>query len=234
MWEHPSSLEKISALLETLPVGRSRILDVGCGDGRLASGLVSVGHAVTGLDSNEIAVAAARERGLDARVADLETAWPVDGSSFDLVLMLDVLEHLVDPAKALAEASRVLAPEGHAIVVFPNHFDLRQRLETLFGRGIVHWSHRKYPDASPERYAHLRFLRLADLERMFTATGFRPIARQFNFMGGGVLPRRLLPKFVRSFLASRLPDLFSGKFGFLLTKDGGASEAKTIALAETP
>lgn len=233
MWEHPSTLAKLVGLVD-LDASPMRVLDAGCGDARLSRELVRLGHDVSGLDASAVAVSAARAAGIAAEVGDLEARWPFPDSSFDRVLLLDVLEHLADPAAALVEAKRVLASGGQAAVVFPNHWDLRQRLEMLLGRGIVHWSHRRYSDASAARYAHLRFLRLSELERLAREAGFEVAGRRFNYMGGGILPRRLLPAPLRRALASRLPDLLSGKFGLLLSAGPVPGAPKTLALPDTP
>ena len=57
-----------------------RVLDLGCGDGRLTEALVDAGCAVVGVDASAEQVAAARARGLDARVMDAQ-ALTFDASS---------------------------------------------------------------------------------------------------------------------------------------------------------
>ncbi len=232
-YDHPSEIEKIERLLELLPPAANRFLDAGCGDGRLAAALVRRGKLVVGLDANAAAVAAARERGLAAELADLEDVWPVADAEFDCVILADVLEHLTRPEIALGEAWRALAAGGRAIVVFPNHFDLRERLEILLGRGIVHWSHQKYPNADAASYAHLRFLRRFELAKLVEGCGFEIAAWQFNFMSGGLLPSRIIPAAVRKFFARKWPDLFSGKFGLMLRKDKTGEVPKIIAIERT-
>jgi 2-polyprenyl-6-hydroxyphenyl methylase/3-demethylubiquinone-9 3-methyltransferase len=98
----------------------ARILDIGCGGGLLANPLAELGYRVKGIDRSAPSLAAARARipaGADAtyEVGDAfalaePEAW------YDAVLMMDLLEHLDDPARALAEASRALRPGG--VLVF--------------------------------------------------------------------------------------------------------------------
>lgn len=238
LFDHPSSYEKIACVFERLPVSLKQILDAGCGDGRLASYFVTKGFEVSGLDANEEAVNAARKTGIDAYVADLENEWPQMSDTFDVVLLLDVLEHVTDPSFVLNETRRVLREDGHVIVAFPNHFDIRQRFEMLIGNGIVHWSHKKYKDAKAVSYGHVRFLRAQELLGLFREQGFAPLAVQYNFMGGGLVPRRLLPAFLRRFLLQTWPNLFSGKFVVLAKKtahpDANYIVPEKILLAETP
>lgn len=237
LFDHPSSSKKIAALLTLLPQEKSlRLFDAGCGDGRLVADFKGRGWVVSGMDAHAEGVAAARVNGVDAIVGDLEVVWLVSDDTQDVVFLLDVLEHLVDPMHALREARRVLAPGGHCIVAFPNHFDLRQRVRMLFGGGIVHWSHQKYKDAEAATYGHVRFLRRYELERLFHNAGFSVVAWQWNFMGGGIIPRRLTPVWLRTFLTCRFPNLFSGKFVALLkkTEKKETAEPKIVTLSETP
>jgi SAM-dependent methyltransferase len=237
LFDHPSSGKKIAALLALLPQEKPlRIFDAGCGDGRLVADYIGRGFSVSGMDAHVEGVAAARAKGVDAVVGDLEAVWPVGSATQDVVLLLDVLEHLVDPAHALGEARRVLSQDGHCIVAFPNHFDLRQRLRMLCGGGIVHWSHQQYADAHAATYRHVRFLRREELEVLFRETGFSVVAWQWNFMGGGILSRRLTPVWLRVFLTRRFPNLFSGKFVALLQKtvEKDAVRPKIVTLPETP
>ena len=96
----------LAALAEVRP---ERVLDVGCGDGRLTS-LYTAGEVIC-VDSSEASVAAAAARGLDARVADAQDL-PFDDGSFDAVTCNHTLYHVPDPDRALAEFVRVLRPGG--------------------------------------------------------------------------------------------------------------------------
>jgi ubiquinone/menaquinone biosynthesis C-methylase UbiE len=95
------------------------VLDVGCGTGdflRLLAPMVSPGTAV-GVDLSETMIAEARERSaekvenLSFRVGSV-LELPFQAASFDRVLATQLLLHVPDPVKALAEIKRVLAPSG--------------------------------------------------------------------------------------------------------------------------
>jgi methionine biosynthesis protein MetW len=227
MFDHASSLVKIEKLLPGR-IADLKILDVGCGDGRLSSHLVQLGAKVTGLDIHPKALAQAKRNGLKTILVDLETTWPINHSTFDLVLMLDVLEHVVDIEHCLSEAKRVLRPGGQLIIAFPNHFDLRNRLHILFGGGIIHWSHVQY-EMEDWNYGHVRFLRYTQWLNLLKKMGLQIEAEQFNFMGGGILPARLLPNFLKTWLMKVSPDLFSGKFVARLKVESRSDLAKTSA-----
>ena len=95
--------------------GPRRVLDLGCGAGLLANDLAAHGHRVTGLDAtaDHLAIARARDRTRTATylVGDARTLPFADGS-FDVVCAMDLLEHVEEPARVVAEAARVLAPGG--------------------------------------------------------------------------------------------------------------------------
>ncbi len=226
---HDSGAVKVAALFP--PGERLRILDVGCGDGRLSRVFLAGGHAVVGLDANPTALAAARAAGIEAVAGDAERPWPVDAASFDVVLLLDVLEHTVDHAAVLREARRALRTQGCLLLAYPNHFDLRNRLEMLAGRGIVHWSHRRY-GALPWEYGHVRFLRRADLLRLIGDVGLHVSGEQRNFMGGGLVPRRLTPPAIRHLLVRRFPEAFSGKFVLRLVPHAVPPGERTLVVLD--
>jgi SAM-dependent methyltransferase len=105
--------------IERLPLrGRRRILDVGCGSGDLLGQLRRFGD-VTGLDVNPSAVEFARRRAVGkVRLGSVERL-PLGPHEFDLVTCLDVLEHVADDTRALAELRRVTAPGGYLVVSAP-------------------------------------------------------------------------------------------------------------------
>ena len=96
------------------------VLDVGCGSGTLLGLLKHRGFRVTGLDfSAEAAAIAKAENGVDVAVGSLEEAhFPAE--SFDVVTLFHVMEHVTNPRLVLAQVSRVLKPNGVAILQVPN------------------------------------------------------------------------------------------------------------------
>lgn len=113
----------LAALAQARP---ARVLDVGCGDGRLVS--LYAAPEVVCVDSSAAAVEATAARGLDARLADA-TGLPFQDGTFDVVTANHVLYHLPDPEAAIAEIARVLRPGGRFLGIYgtPRH------LHELFG-----------------------------------------------------------------------------------------------------
>jgi SAM-dependent methyltransferase len=97
----------------SLPQCCQRILEVGCGTGELAVRLSQDGYAVIAIDSEHDSVAAARQLGVDARVA----TWPdfYDGD-FDAVLFTRSLHHIHPLDESVKHAADSLADEGRIVV----------------------------------------------------------------------------------------------------------------------
>jgi ubiquinone/menaquinone biosynthesis C-methylase UbiE len=106
------------ALVERLGIGEgARVLDVGCGTGRLAHWIaerVGSNGAAIGIDPVEERIHFARSRGSRAtfEVGRAEDLRAFDDASFDAVCMSSVLHWVADKPKAFAEARRVLRPGG--------------------------------------------------------------------------------------------------------------------------
>lgn len=95
----------------------ARLLDIGCGDGVLFPFLERYG-TVEGIEPDPTVVSA------DSPWRDRIAIRPFDGSfaparPYDLVLMLDVLEHFEDPTQALRQVAALLEPDGRLIVTVP-------------------------------------------------------------------------------------------------------------------
>jgi SAM-dependent methyltransferase len=93
-----------------LAAGVTAVLDGGCGDGALAAAATASPLRVIGLDAAVPMVEAARAHGPVVRGE--VTALPVADGSVDAVVVVNVLDHLDEPATALREARRVLRPGG--------------------------------------------------------------------------------------------------------------------------
>ncbi len=112
--------------LALVPEGTDRrALDVGAREGSQTRWLESLGYDVQPID-----VAPVFE-GCDR--VDVDRGLPYGDESFDLIWCSEVIEHLEDPAGALAEFRRVLRPGGEAILTTPNSYALLFRFLALFG-----------------------------------------------------------------------------------------------------
>jgi putative flippase GtrA/SAM-dependent methyltransferase len=97
--------------------GRPKLLDAGCGSGRMLNELGG-DASVCGLDSSREAVALASARGHDVRLSRVEDM-PYRAGTFDVVTCLDVLEHTPDDVRSLTELRRVTRVGGHLVVTVP-------------------------------------------------------------------------------------------------------------------
>jgi SAM-dependent methyltransferase len=110
-----------------------RVLDLGCRDGALTREYAG-GNEVVGVDADREALAEAEKLGIETHWADLDQPLPFEDESFDAVVAGELLEHLRDPQRAVAEAGRVLRPGGVFVASVPNVYRLKNRLRFLVGR----------------------------------------------------------------------------------------------------
>jgi SAM-dependent methyltransferase len=109
-----------AAVLELLaPKAGERILDLGCGDGALTVKLVEAGAEVVGADADRAMVAAAVERGIDARLVD-GRALEFD-AEFDAVFTNAALHWMPPPERVAAGVFRALRPGGRYVGEFGGH-----------------------------------------------------------------------------------------------------------------
>ena len=107
-------------IVDLVPAGARRVLDLGCSTGWLAGALKERGEVeVVGIEREPAYAAIARERCDRVVVGDVQDV-PDDLGRFDCLVAADVLEHLVDPWSALEGYARLLEPGCRAIVSLPN------------------------------------------------------------------------------------------------------------------
>lgn len=136
-----------------------RLLDVGCGAGLFLKAAESLGWAVEGVEVSPAAAEyAASILKVPVRNEKLEQAGFPD-ASFDVVTLLDTLEHLGDPLGTLVEAHRVLKPGGRLILNTP---DLGSASRAVLGKA---WA-----VLTPAE--HLTYFREGTLRRMLERAGF--------------------------------------------------------------
>jgi HAD superfamily hydrolase (TIGR01549 family) len=133
-YEHPAPYKRFfygtrfRAVLDAIaPEPGERILEVGCGSGVYTRELAALGARVTATDYAPTPLAQARRNAGDLaaevefRVEDVQRLSLPD-RSFDKVLMSEVVEHVPEPERAIAEAARVLRPGGLLVASTPSRF----------------------------------------------------------------------------------------------------------------
>jgi 2-polyprenyl-3-methyl-5-hydroxy-6-metoxy-1,4-benzoquinol methylase len=152
-----------------LPIRSVRLLDVGCGGATLLSLLKARGLAVQGFDiSRHAAQIADVEDGIEVCVGDRLSHAGFAESSFDVVTLFHVLEHVIDPRELLRDVRRLLKPEGRVILQVPNIDSWQFR---IFGS---RWYGLDIP-------RHLVDYSNRSAQRLLSGCGFRVIrTRHFN------------------------------------------------------
>ena len=123
-------------IVRVLGPSTQRVLDLGCGAGLLANYLAGAGHRVTGIDTTaeNLSVARAHDptQTVTYEVGDAcALAYP--DRSFDVVCAMDLLEHVTEPDKLIAEVGRVLRPGG---VFFFHTFNRTKAAHLIVIKGV--------------------------------------------------------------------------------------------------
>lgn len=153
-------------ILQRVPEGVNRVLDVGCGAGHLGKGLKERGvEEVVGIEINQEAASEAKKYLDHVIVGDVEeTILPFEEGHFDAIIFADILEHLRNPKDVLDRYTRYLSDNGTIIASIPNvrNFEVINRL--VGGR----WT---YQDSGIMDKDHLRFFTFKDMRDMLELSG---------------------------------------------------------------
>ncbi|HEY5961700.1 MAG TPA: bifunctional 2-polyprenyl-6-hydroxyphenol methylase/3-demethylubiquinol 3-O-methyltransferase UbiG [Polyangiaceae bacterium] len=181
---------------------RARVLDIGCGGGFLSNDLGRNGFVVTGVDMSESALNVARahdENGCVRYVCGDACRLPFADSTFDVVCMMDFLEHVESPSRVIEEASRVLVTDGS----FFFHTFNRNRLAWLVAIKGVEWFVRNTP---PRLHVLEYFIKPDELRATCSVHGLRVEEVR------GVGPALLSGALVRLLLHGTVSDDFRFEF----------------------
>ncbi len=127
------------------------VLDVGCGDGYFGEYLTKEKKNIKylGCDISEEALKIAKQRGLSTLLLDAVNGGlgAFKDNSFDVVVMSEFVEHIINSEEILKEAARI-AKKG-VLISTPNVAHIRSRVALLFGRfpkqwAIAPWEHLRY------------------------------------------------------------------------------------------
>jgi len=144
---------RLSALIRALgDVEGRRILDLGCGKGRIARRLVERGANVIGLDPSSGMLGHA---GGLPRVRGAASRLPFEAGGFDAVIAIEVFEHLADLDAAIVECARVCRAEGRLLVIDKNRHALNAKRPWLPAAWIKRIDEQRgrwmYPKDAPAR-----------------------------------------------------------------------------------
>jgi SAM-dependent methyltransferase len=116
-WWHRVRRHNLHRLLDNAERSGDRVLEIGCGTGANLREQRSRWVSVVGIDLEMRALAYCRD--LAAVQADAMAALPFADSTFDAVVMLDVLEHLADTGALVREINRVVRKGGAVVIMVP-------------------------------------------------------------------------------------------------------------------
>ncbi len=163
--------------------GDKRVLDLGCGGGFMAEAMATRGARVTGLDPSTAAIEAARAHAganalaIDYLVGSGETL-PFGAATFDIVVCVDVLEHIEAWEGVVSEVRRVLRPQGLFLFDTINRNPLAAFVLVTIGEGMIGL-------LPPGTHDPTMFIRPSELRRSLERSGF--VVGRFAGFG----PRRL-------------------------------------------
>lgn len=122
-----------------------RLLDIGCGGGLLCEPMTRLGFQVTGVDASErnigTASAHAAEQGLDIdyRASTAEALVEAGEPLFDIILNMEVIEHVADPGEYLRSCAQLLKPGGLMIVATLNRTLKALALAKVGAEYVLRW-----------------------------------------------------------------------------------------------
>ncbi len=127
------------------PLEGLRLLDIGCGGGLVCEPMARLGASVTGVDASpaniKTAMTHASEHGLtiDYRAGTAEGLLEAGETPFDIVLNLEVVEHVADPARFLADTAALVRPGGLMIVATLNRTAKALATAVIGAEYVLRW-----------------------------------------------------------------------------------------------
>ncbi len=164
--ERGNTFDKIKFILPKLK-SEAKIIDIGCGHGSVSHELVKQGYQVYGMEINEDAIKSLKKKKINVIKCDITKPFNLE-KQFDIVLLLDVLEHVFDPLSLINEVLKILKVGGYIIISVPLYFDLIDRIRILFTGSIISYDNLCYGKANyikfrSYNYDHIRFFRPKDI-----------------------------------------------------------------------
>ncbi len=188
------------------------VVDYGCGPADRYSGFIErLGARYRGFDISETAVKEGRLSGKDSNLLTMEGLTNCREGEADVVLCMEVLEHLMKPSRAVAELARITKPGGHLILSVPNGGVWMARLEFLLTGFLCPNGMPKTCRSEPWDDPHIRFFTPTTLARLVAGSGFDIL----RLTSANPFTLASLPYFYRIPPAAKFLNLISKPCGWL-------------------
>lgn len=190
-------LHQRAAALLAAAHARGAVVDVGCGAGALRGALESIAASYIGVDVMRFP---SLPSDVDFRPANLDVEpVPIADRSADIVIALEVIEHLENPRRFVRELARIARPGGTVLVSTPNQRSLLSAL-TLVARGhYAAFGDGEYP-------AHISALLPLDLVRIAAECGLVESRIEYSLQGRLAFTGRHYPAFLSRMFPAALSD----------------------------
>lgn len=181
--------KRLGSLARLTPLRGHRLLDLGCGRGNYTTRVADDFDEVHAVDIDAQHIAIFRERLIGSHLAHKISPQVMTGERldypdgyFDAVMMIEVLEHVGDADRTLAEVHRVLAPGGRLLLTGPNRFfPLESHGFRLGGRyhPPQHFPFLSWMPPLHARLTNVRMFTRRGVERQAAAHGLRLEAHSY-------------------------------------------------------
>jgi methionine biosynthesis protein MetW len=154
-------------IFKLIPPG-SKVLEIGCGSGRLANLLSMRKKCIVYCVEREPKMASiAKNKCVEMLSMDIETKeLPFGDGAFDCIVLGNVLEHMKEPSKILANLKKYLSDSGFLIYSVPNIVNWHSRMTIFFGKF-------EYAESGVFDRTHLRFYNLISAIKLAEDAGYR-------------------------------------------------------------
>ena len=161
-------MHRVREILQSQGKAGQRVLDMPAGSGKFGDSLKALRFAVTYGDINQ-------ERA-DFAYTDMEKPLPFADNSFDWVICMEGIEHVLHPAKLVEELSRITAPGGRVIITTPNIHNFYCRLMFMFTGTLYMFEpeNTQHPKGRLVDRGHISPMHYATLCYFFEESGLTP------------------------------------------------------------
>jgi len=193
---------EVSKLIPNNP--KLKILDIGCNNGNIRY-LLPPNIEYYGTDLDKFHIHQLQVQGVKARQADLnKDPLPFQLENFDYILLLDVLEHVLNPQELLRQSKQKLNTNGKLIITLPNDYHILNKLRFIFNKHLT-----EDPFAP---FGHLHIFPIKSGENLLKQSGFR-ILKKIPIPP--VKPQSI-PQSIKDFLGNIMPQTFARDVLYLL------------------